>query len=403
MFAAAEIRFAAGAGPGAPARGTAEDARFMRAALALGRRGLGRTAPNPSVGALVVQTGPDANGKPRRRIVGRGWSQPGGRPHAETMALAEAGEAARGATLYVTLEPCAHVGRTPPCADAIVAAGIRRVVSALEDPNPSVAGRGHARLRESGIDVVTGVLGREARRAHAGHVARMLHRKPHVMLKLAVSADEKIGLAGRRPVPITGPEARARAHLLRAEVDAILIGIGTLRADDPLLTCRLPGLEARSPIRVVIDGRLEIPVEARVVATAHEVPTWIMAAEDAPPERAAALAARGVRVFRVPSRGGVAMEAALRHVAREGVTRVLAEGGARLARSLIDADLVDELILFRAPLRLGPEALGALDGRPLDAALARFRLISSRPVGADRMERYWRARCSPASSPTSAM
>ena len=211
-----------------------EDLRFMALALALGRRGLGRTWPNPAVGAVVVR---DDGAGPV--IVGRGWTQPGGRPHAETEALARAGEAARGATLYVTLEPCSHHGKTPPCADAIIKAGITRVVSAMADPNPQVAGAGHWRMAESGVIVEVGVGADEARRANAGHIRRMTDGRPHVILKLAVSADGKAGLAGRRPVQITGSAVRNRVHLMRAMSDAVLTGIGTALSDDPLLTCRL--------------------------------------------------------------------------------------------------------------------------------------------------------------------
>ncbi|MBN9580490.1 MAG: bifunctional diaminohydroxyphosphoribosylaminopyrimidine deaminase/5-amino-6-(5-phosphoribosylamino)uracil reductase RibD, partial [Afipia sp.] len=221
-----------------------DDRRFMKLALALGRRGQGRTWPNPAVGAVVVKDGV---------IVGRGWTQPGGRPHAEPEALKRAGAAARGATLYVTLEPCSHFGKSPPCADAIIAAGIARVVSAIEDPNPDVAGQGHARLRAAGIAVDVGLCAEEAGRDHAGHLLRVREHRPFVVLKLAVSADDRIAAAGHRPVAITGEAARARVHLLRAQSDALLIGIGTALADDPLLTCRLPGMAARSPVRVVLD------------------------------------------------------------------------------------------------------------------------------------------------------
>src|SRR4030081_3233212 len=234
----------------------AADARFMQLALTLGRRGQGRTWPNPAVGAVVVKDGV---------IVGRGWTQPGGRPHAEPEALRRAGEAARDATLYVTLEPCSHVGKSPPCTDAIVAAGIARVVSAIEDPNPEVGGQGHAKLRAAGITVDIGMGGLEAARDHAGHFRRVRDGRPHVILKLAVSSDDKIGTADRKPVAITGEAAKARVHLLRARSDAILVGIGTVQADDPLLTCRLPGMEARSPIRGAFDrrGRLSAPSPLR--------------------------------------------------------------------------------------------------------------------------------------------
>src|SRR4051794_7904289 len=205
----------------------AADRRLMALALALGRRGQGRTWPNPAVGAVIVRNGV---------VVGRGWTQAGGRPHAEVEALGRAGDAARGATLYVTLEPCSHHGKSPPCADAVISAGIARVVSAIEDPNPEVAGQGHARLRAAGVAVEVGLLAEVAARDHAGHFRRVRDQRPHVILKLAVSADDRIAAAGRRPVAITGEAARARVHLLRAQCDAVLVGIGTVLADDPLLT-----------------------------------------------------------------------------------------------------------------------------------------------------------------------
>src|SRR6266478_5013432 len=230
----------------------------MGLALALGRRGLGRAWPNPAVGAVVVR---DDGAGPV--VVGRGWTKPGGRPHAETEALGRAGAAARGATLYVTLEPCSHHGKTPPCADAIIAAGIARVVSALVDPNPEVAGAGHWRLAEAGVGA------EEARRAHAGHIRRVQDGRPHVTLKLAVSADGKAALADRRPAAITGEAGRARVHLMRSRSDAVLTGIGTAVADDPLLSSRLPGM--RSPVRVVLDATLRLPLASKLVATAREV------------------------------------------------------------------------------------------------------------------------------------
>lgn len=248
----------------------AADLRFMQLALALGRRGLGRTWPNPAVGAVIVKDGV---------IVGRGWTQPGGRPHAEVEALRRAGDAARGATLYVTLEPCSHFGRSPPCADAVVAAGLARVVSAIEDPNPDVGGKGHAKLRAAGIAVDVGLCAAEAARDHAGHFRRITDKRPHVILKLAVSADDKIAALGHRPVAITGEAVRTRVHLLRAQCDAILVGIGTVQADDPLLTCRLPGMAARSPIRVVLDRALRISGDSRMVHSARETPLWVMTSD----------------------------------------------------------------------------------------------------------------------------
>ena len=268
----------------------AADRRFMALALSLGRRGLGRTWPNPAVGAVIVKDGV---------IVGRGWTQPGGRPHAEVEALRRAGEAARGATLYVTLEPCSHHGKTPPCADAVIAAGITRVVSAIEDPNPEVAGEGHARLRAAGIAVEVGVGAEEARRDHAGHIRRMRDGRPHVMLKLAISADGKAGAAGRKPVAITGEAVRERVHLLRAHSDAIMVGIGTVLADDPMLTCRLPGMAKDSPVRIVADSMLRLPVNSRLVQSAYETPVWALTGLAAPQESEFILLPLGVEVLAV--------------------------------------------------------------------------------------------------------
>src|SRR5207342_462151 len=260
------------------------DLRFMQLALSLGRRGLGGTWPNPAVGAVVVKDGV---------IVGRGWTQPGGRPHAEPEALKRAGEAARGATLYVTLEPCSHFGKSPPCVDAVIAAGIARVVSAIEDPNPEVAGQGHAKLRAAGIAVDVGLNAAEAAHDHAGHFRRIRDNRPHVILKLAVSADDKIGAVGHKPVAITGEAAKTRVHLLRAQSDAILVGIGTVLADDPSLTCRRPGMEARSPVRVVLDRSLRIPGTSRLVHSARETPLWVMASDLAEAPAAAKIGAAG--------------------------------------------------------------------------------------------------------------
>lgn len=360
-----------------------EDARFMALALALGRRGLGRTWPNPAVGAVVVKDGV---------IVGRGWTQPGGRPHAETEALARAGADARGATLYVTLEPCSHQGKTPPCADAIIASGIARVVSALVDPNPEVAGAGHWRMAQAGIEVEVGIGAEEARRAHAGHIRRVEDGRPHVMLKLAVSADEKVGLADRRPAAITGGRARNQVHRIRSMSDALLTGIGTALSDDPLLTCRLPGMP--SPVRVVLDRSLRLPLGSRLVAGARQVPLWVVTEEDAPRERAEALAAHGVEVLRVVgTAGGLDLAAVLEALAGRGITRLMVEAGPILATAFLRADLVDEAVVFRAPTAIGPDGIDALDGLPLSALTRspRLKATGSEAVGADMVETFERA------------
>jgi diaminohydroxyphosphoribosylaminopyrimidine deaminase / 5-amino-6-(5-phosphoribosylamino)uracil reductase len=338
----------------------AADLRFMQLALTLGRRGLGRTWPNPAVGAVVVKDGV---------IVGRGWTQPGGRPHAEPVALKQAGEAARGATLYATLEPCSHVGKSPPCADAIIAAGIARVVSAIEDPNPEVAGQGHARLRAAGITVDVGLCAEEAAHDHAGHFRRVRDKRPHVILKLAVSSDDKIGAAGRKPVAISGEAARSRVHLLRAQCDAILVGIGTVRADDPMLTCRLPGMEARSPVRVVLDRALRIPGTSRLVHSARETPLWVMTSDMSEAPAAMKLGAAGAQVIRVATTSapppGLDLPAVLHALAGKGITRLLVEGGARVASSFVVAGLIDEVWLLRGPEAIGADGIAALEALPL--------------------------------------
>jgi diaminohydroxyphosphoribosylaminopyrimidine deaminase/5-amino-6-(5-phosphoribosylamino)uracil reductase len=338
----------------------AADLRFMQLALALGRRGQGRTWPNPAVGAVVVNDGV---------IVGRGWTQPGGRPHAEPEALQRAGEAARGATLYVTLEPCSHFGRSPPCADAVIAAGIARVVSAVEDPNPEVAGQGHARLRAAGIIVDVGLCATEAARDHAGHFRRIRDKRPHVILKLAVSSDDKIGAAGRKPVAITGEAAKARVHLLRAQCDAVLVGIGTVQADDPLLTCRLPGMEAQSPVRVVLDRALRISGTSRLVHSARETPLWVMTSSLSEAPAAMKLGAAGAQVIRVATTTtpppGLDLASVLHALAEKGITRLLVEGGARVASSFVTAGLVDEIWLLRGPDAVGADGVAALDALPL--------------------------------------
>jgi diaminohydroxyphosphoribosylaminopyrimidine deaminase / 5-amino-6-(5-phosphoribosylamino)uracil reductase len=337
------------------------DRRFMQLALNLGRRGQGRTWPNPAVGAVVVKDGV---------IVGRGWTQPGGRPHAEPEALMRAGEAARGATLYVTLEPCSHFGKSPPCTEAIIAAGINRVISAIEDPNPEVAGQGHAKLRAAGISVDVGLGALEAAHDHAGHFRRIRDKRPHVILKLAVSSDDMIGAAGHKPVAITGEAARTRVHLLRAQCDAILVGIGTVLADDPLLTCRLPGMEARSPVRVVLDRSLRLPGTSRLVHSARQTPLWVMTSNLSEAPAAVKLGAAGAQVIRVAATAsppGLDLPAVLHALAEKGITRLLVEGGGRVASSFVAANLVDEVWLLRGREAIGAGGVAALDALQLTA------------------------------------
>ena len=360
----------------------ADDHRYMALALALGRRGLGRAWPNPAVGAVVVGGG---------QIVGRGWTQAGGRPHAEIEALRRTGTLAHGATLYVTLEPCSHHGKSPPCADAVIASGIARVVSALEDPNPEVAGRGHARLRSAGIAVDVGIEAAAARRDHAGHIRRMRDGRPHVTLKLAISADGKAAGASRQRVAITGKSVRDQVHLMRARSDAILIGIGTVFADDPVLTCRLPGMAELSPVRVVLDSGLRLPMQSRILETARGTPLWIIAGENSPAASETALRERGAEVLRVAEKEGrLELREALKILATRGITRLMIEGGPAVASGLIEADLIDEAVLFHSPMVIGEEGLPALEPRASKLLNQHLKRISSEPVGPDRKETYER-------------
>jgi diaminohydroxyphosphoribosylaminopyrimidine deaminase/5-amino-6-(5-phosphoribosylamino)uracil reductase len=309
------------------------------------------------------------------------------------VALKRAGEAAQGATMYVSLEPCSHKGRTPPCADAIIRAGITRVVSALEDPNPEVAGTGHRKLTEKGITVEIGLCADEARRAHAGHIRRITDGRPHVTLKLAVSSDEKVGLAGRRFIQLTGEQAGNYVFRMRAQNDAILVGIGTVLADNPALTCRLPGMFELSPVRIVLDSQLKVPLAAHVIATVRETPTWVFAAQSASPIAEEILTDRGAKVFRVASKGGrLDLGEILKILAQQGITRLMVEGGPTVAGSFVEADLVDEAVLFHARQAIGAEGIDALEGMPLTALTQspRLRLRGSEEYGADRADFFER-------------
>lgn len=366
-------------------QGMSGDRRLMELALSLGRRGQGRTWPNPAVGAVIVKDG---------IIVGRGWTQPGGRPHAEPVALQRAGDAARGATLYVTLEPCSHFGKSPPCADAIIAAGVSRVVSAIEDPNPDVAGQGHARLRAAGISVEVGLCAEEAAHDHAGHFLRVRERRPFVTLKLAVSADGKIAAAGHKRVAISGEAANARIHLLRAQNDAILIGIGTAMADDPLLTCRLPGMEKRSPVRVVLDRALRLSNDSKLVHSARQTPLWVMTSELSEAHSEMKLGGAGAHVFRLPTgkQPGLDLHGVLHTLSAQGITRLMVEGGAKVASAFLEAGLVDEFWLVRGSQTIGEDGVDALDHQSLDAVTAspHWRVRSTEALGNDTLTIYGR-------------
>lgn len=369
-----------------PPEASADDARFMALALALGRRGLGATWPNPAVGAVIVKDG---------IILGRGWTQVGGRPHAEVEALRRAKKTAQntliGATMYVTLEPCSHQGKSPPCADAIIKAGIARVVSALEDPNPEVAGEGHRRLSQRGIKVDIGLGADEARRTHAGHITRIQKARPHVMLKLAVSADGKAGLAGRKPVALTGEVARARVFQMRSQCDAILVGIGTVLSDNPQLNCRLPGMIERSPVRVVLDAQLRLPLATSVVATVRETPSWVFTSRKPSAIAEEILQQKGCKVFRVGDRNGrLNLDEVLKVLAEQGITRLMVEGGPIVAAAFVAADLVDEAVLLRAEKTISADGIDALEGMALSALTERLHARGAERLGADTIEVFER-------------
>jgi diaminohydroxyphosphoribosylaminopyrimidine deaminase/5-amino-6-(5-phosphoribosylamino)uracil reductase len=354
------------------------DRRFMGLALHVARRMLGRTAPNPAVGAIIAD---ETTGE----VITRGWTQQGGRPHAEGYALALAGARARGQTMYVSLEPCSHHGRTPPCANAIVDAGMRRVVCAIEDPNPEIAGRGLAVLRHAGVAVDRGLCAEEARWMAAGHILRMTRDRPFVQLKIAVSADGLIAPGDGAPRWVTGPEARQFAHILRARADAILVGRNTVADDNPELTCRLPGLEGRSPRRVILDANFRTPPTAKMLQTAERVPVTIFGDTKSMPRPYP----KGVEVRRMPAGpdGRLSLAVALESLAAEGVTRVLVEGGPTIAGAFLAADLVDEVVIGH-----GTEALGSKGRMPAGdhgleflARTERWQTVDERSIGADRL------------------
>jgi diaminohydroxyphosphoribosylaminopyrimidine deaminase / 5-amino-6-(5-phosphoribosylamino)uracil reductase len=368
----------------------ATDQAFMAVALKLAKQGLGTTAPNPSVGAVIAD--PERGG-----IIAEGWTQPGGRPHAETYAIAKAGARARGATLYVTLEPCSHTGRTGPCADAVIAAGIARVVVGIEDPDLRVSGAGISRLRAAGITVDTGCLRDACYDMTIGHIRRVTQSRPFVQVKIAVSADGLVPRAeAGKPSWITGPEARAHGHLLRAEADAILVGIGTALADDPRLDCRLPGLEHRSPLRIVLDSELQLPRNGQLWRTSGISPLMIFSRADVArrhPELRAGGPVEVVGVAANASGAGLDLNQVLHVLAGRGITRLLVEGGPAVAGSFIKAGLADECLVFRAPAALA-SAIGVARGIPafgssslnIVTANSGWRRREQRSIGTDTLE-----------------
>lgn len=362
---------------------TADDHRHMAHALSLAARGLGRTWPNPAVGCVLVRDG---------RILGRGWTQPGGRPHAERMALDQAGDAT-GATAYVTLEPCAHHGATPPCAEALVAARPARVVTALTDPDPRVAGRGHALLRAAGIPVTEGILAPEAARLNAGFFKRLRDGLPFVTLKLATTLDGRIATATGESRWITGSDARRAVHQMRLTHDAVLVGAGTARADDPDLTARDIGA-THQPLRLVLDRTLAHSPASRLGRTAKEHPVWLLHGASAPADHIAAWAGTGARLLHVAeAEGHLDLTACLGRLADEGLTRILCEGGGTLAAALLKAGLVDDLVQFTAGKAIGSEGTPALGPLALQtlADSPRFQLLDQRRIGADLLAHWTRA------------
>lgn len=350
----------------------------MGTALGLAARGLGRVRPNPTVGCVLVNRG---------AVVGRGWTQPGGRPHAETEALGRAGAGAEGATAYVTLEPCSHHGKTPPCAEALVDAGIARAVVAVADPDPRVSGSGLARLRDAGVDVLTGVCEAEARALNAGFFSRVLRGRPHITLKTATSMDGRIAAHTGHSQWITGEPARARSHYLRAVHDAILVGSRTVMADDPALTCRLPGIANQSPVRVVVDSSLQTPLTARIVREARQVPTWFIVTAEGDKQRRQALEDAGVDIITVDkdANGYTDLEQGLKMLAERGINSVLVEGGGTVTASLLQAGLIDQVAWFHAPKVIGGDGIAAVAALGIDSVgeAPTFEMRSARYVGDD--------------------
>jgi len=354
----------------------------MTLALRLARRGWGQVWPSVSVGCLLVKDG---------AIIAQGWTQAGGRPHAEIHALTQAGDAARGATAYVTLEPCAHHGRAGPCCDALVEAGVTRAVIAMEDPDPRTCGQGIARMRAGGIQVDLGVMAEEAQAVAAGFLLRVTLGRPLVTVKIATSLDGRIAAHTGASRWITGPQARAFGHRLRAEHDAIAVGGATALMDDPTLDCRLPGLGHRSPVRVIIDGRLSLPLTSQMVRTASWHPTWVLTRQDSDKDRQRALKDAGVRVFTVPIHDGqMDLPNALAILGEMGLTRLLVEGGGRLIAGLLGADLIDALHWFRAPSVIGGDGIPAIAAYGVDAPdlARRFRRVDTVFLGEDLLESF---------------
>lgn len=361
------------------------DEHMMRIALRMARRGLGSTAPNPAVGAVIAdeETG---------EVIARGWTQPGGRPHAEKEALRRAAGRELGKTMYITLEPCAHTGRMPTCADGIQNAQLKRVVCAIPDPNPVVSGRGFAQLRAAGIEVDVGLLAEEARWVTLGHIMRITAHRPFVQLKLALDSRGAVAAGDGAPVWVTGRDARAYAHFLRAETDAILVGSGTVFADDPELNCRLPGLAARSPDRIVLDTHLRTPPSAKVYRQDGERPrVWVAAAVGTFTRIPVRHGNGGAVVLGISggAGGGLDLASLLRTLAEKGITRLMIEGGPTIWKAFLAAGFADEACVVYGTGTAEGEVISVIDGEP-DAFFGDYGLhpVEERWLGDDRLHVY---------------
>lgn len=361
------------------------DAEWMEIALRLADRNTGNVCPNPSVGCLIVKDD---------RIVGRGWTQEGGRPHAEVMALEQAGEKSIGASVYTTLEPCSHFGKTPPCSDALISARIKRLVAAMKDPDPRVDGMGFVKLRDAGIEVVEGVLGREAEALNRGFIKRIKEKLPFITLKMAMSIDSRIATKTYDSQWITGEEARHSSHFFRSKHDAILTGVGTVLADNPLLNTRISGLEHRSPIRIILDTKLRTPIDAQIVSTATKHRTIIFTTVAAEETKKKQLESFGVQVVTIngDESGRVSLIEALRSIADRGVNSILVECGGTLCTEFIKSNLIDEFLVYRAPIILGGDGIAAVEGFGVSdlSAAPNFKQSGITQLGADTLESYKR-------------
>ncbi len=360
---------------------TKEDHAYMKVALGLAQRGLGTTAPNPSVGCVFVRGG---------HVIGRGWTACGGRPHAETIAIANAGNTS-GATAYVTLEPCAHHGKTPPCAEALVKAEVERVVIATGDPDPRVSGGGVKILEEAGIKVELGLCSDEANQINQGFFQKFDKKRPLVTVKIASSADGKIAAEKDTQTWITGPGSRMRGHMYRGNHDAIMVGIGTALVDDPMLDCRTSGLEQRSPVRVLLDTELRIPLDSKLCRTADQIPLWIMTSSF-DQDKYAKLEEKGAKIFCVErdERNLVDLNMVMKTLVKQGITRILSEGGGKLNASLIRASLVDRLLWFKSADSIGEKGVDALYGIPINELdqHVEMSLMDSGATGADQWQEF---------------